>query len=521
MKKFHKLTISVAAGCLMFLTPTGTAEMAFSDSGADTVYQQTADYNIAVPLITGVARREMPAPDVNTSCWVEFGYISSMDKRFIASNKLLYNQLEEYNNELRADADQRFAGFLTVIEDLRARHNTVEQEFFYNNKVSVRRADLRALSLLRTDSIYKGGARPMDTVQTTVFDTATGEKLQLSDVSTDIPMLLNRAKNALYAGTNATGITYYNLENCFAELAKKDPSELKWTLDYQGITFWFNPGEIAGEEFGVLSATVFFFGNESLFADNYRQVPSEYLWSFDNSTWCSFDDSAVIYRLEVGCVPGDGAWDKPFIAVGDKVYSYDQFECDSVKPMLFHSKVGTGLFLDLKAGDYHSLTGFAFRNDRPELLWVMNNTEPAHYGVALEHDFTEVLSRPDEMVLDTQINPLSTTRGRRKYAAYGAGMPQPLDNFYQLTRTVRLTLKEALTVEMLDESDPAKPAVSTETLPAGTVLIVERTDNESYVDARILSDGRYCRIKAELTSWPQMVNGREAAYIFEGISYSS
>ncbi len=135
--------------------------------------------------------------------------------------------------------------------------------------VQVRRADSIAVSIL--EDYANENSRAFAGYN---YDTENGKLLALSDVVTDIAKIPEIVETVIMSRIGEeepfgkTSITDY---------FKNTPEEdITWVLDYNGITFYFNPGAVAPTNFGIQIATVTFAQYPELFKEKYTAVPNAY-----------------------------------------------------------------------------------------------------------------------------------------------------------------------------------------------------------------------------------------------------
>lgn len=154
------------------------------------------------------------------------------------------------------------------------------QEFLNNSEsfstyvstldVQVRRADSVALSVL--EDYATESYRSFNSLN---YDTESGALLALSDVVKDIEKLPAIVEKEV---TSRMWQGEFNGETAIPEYFKNTPEDdLTWVLDYNGITFYFNPGGIAPTNFGIQTATVTFAQYPDLFNEKYIAVPDAYI----------------------------------------------------------------------------------------------------------------------------------------------------------------------------------------------------------------------------------------------------
>ncbi len=140
--------------------------------------------------------------------------------------------------------------------------------------VQIRRADSTAVSYL-TDSYLVYGSINGRFLQGTTFDTASGKQLTLGDIITDMSRIPEIVKNEL-AGYTWTGDFF--TETAVEDYFRDTPEDgFVWTLDYNGVTFYFGNNTLAETGEGCLAATVSFAAYPELFSEKYMAVPASYI----------------------------------------------------------------------------------------------------------------------------------------------------------------------------------------------------------------------------------------------------
>ena len=137
--------------------------------------------------------------------------------------------------------------------------------------VQIRRADSVAVSLLSDSTLVYGNIHDRY-LNGTTYDTATGEELRLTDVVTDMSRIPAIVKRELTAHTwTGDFLSETAVEDYFRDTPVED---IRWTLDCNGVTFYFGNGDLAqlGRN-GQLAATVSFAEYPALFGEKYRTAP--------------------------------------------------------------------------------------------------------------------------------------------------------------------------------------------------------------------------------------------------------
>lgn len=114
------------------------------------------------------------------------------------------------------------------------------------------------------------------------YDTESGKLLALSDVVTDIAkipeivekVIMNRIGEEEPFGKTA-------IPDYFKNTSEED---IAWVLEYNGITFYFEPGTVSPTNFGIQTVTVTFAEYPDLFKGKYTAVPDAYAVSLPLSS---------------------------------------------------------------------------------------------------------------------------------------------------------------------------------------------------------------------------------------------
>jgi len=149
------------------------------------------------------------------------------------------------------------------------------ETYIFDLDVHVRRADSVAVSILHDSYDYYGFDSERRSFWGENFNTETGETIYLPDVVTDIDKLAEVVEAELYKSFGAD--TFYSdtaIENYFKDYGE-DGSH--WTLEYNGVTIYFDDGDIAGSGVGDISVTIEFEKYPELFKEKYKNTPDAYI----------------------------------------------------------------------------------------------------------------------------------------------------------------------------------------------------------------------------------------------------
>ena len=140
--------------------------------------------------------------------------------------------------------------------------------------VQIRRADSAVVSYLSDSRVVYGGINGRY-LHGTTYDSITGKQLMITDVIKDMSSIPAIVKKELISHTWTGDFTS---ETAVEDYFRNTPEDgLAWTLDYNGVTFYFASGDVAELEDGRLAATVTFAEYPELFNEKYMTVPESYI----------------------------------------------------------------------------------------------------------------------------------------------------------------------------------------------------------------------------------------------------
>lgn len=207
--------------------------------------------------------------------------------------------LSEIAGMLSRSVDDEADNILSFIKEMGMLDGDIEN---FETQVStsdaqVRRADSVVFSLL-TDS-YSDYAFIDDFrgLWGSNYDVQTGKELILTDVILDmdpIPdIVLKELNRHIWAGD------LYS-ETVVAEYFKNTPMDgIRWSLDYNGVTFYFGADELSDMSSGGMSATVSFAEYPELFNEKYMNIPTAYMvrLPLDYSFFADLDKDGTLEEL--------------------------------------------------------------------------------------------------------------------------------------------------------------------------------------------------------------------------------
>ncbi len=428
----------------------------------------------------------------------------------------LENAFDAFNDEEISLAESTFEDLQGMVEELREYRDesfSLESE----NKLYIQRADANLVSFLEYGYIYSGGAHPSHYYLGYNYDPTTGEQLELTDVLTDVDALAE--------------ILYENLHEKYPDgmlwedslktvLEEYDVSYYQWTMDCQGITFWFSPYDIAAYAAGPLSAKIYFSEEPELFCEPYTDVPENYTVMLPKWLKLDFDltedDGKTDYVEIFDELDYYGSYYMFAVAVNDERYTDEINYAYEFEPYLVHTGGKNYIYYtSYSDGDYHMVSGIHI-NGTPEQIAQLSDTRPDYQYIETADNegmvYTDVINNPDHFSLATNFQLLGTRGAVADYQIDENGFLQKKDDNYTFTYGMDLT--SAIPLEMTDRTK-----AQTTTLPAGTVFTPLITDGETWVEL-LTEDGKIYRVTVDVSDWPYTVNGIPEEECFTDIMYA-
>ena len=393
----------------------------------------------------------------------------------------------------------------------------------------VNRADNRVLSLGKSGYDYWGGAHGTGYSTGCNYDARTGKELQIQDVVTDMDTFAGLVEAKVYESGLTRDDLFLDEEETLKDYILKAAADhtLNWEITNEGVTVWFNPYEISYYAAGMPSGSVSFSGYPEVFSDYYAETARTYVYAIEGldvsdidfdgdgkadelSVWASADEYGTYEALKVsvnGVETSKDIW----------AYSYD--------PYILHTADGKN-YLYVICGsdnDYRMLEVFDINGSSAVYVGEVNNcglraqlldSSSYLYG-------EELLTDPENFYLESRMEVLSTYSASRKYHVGADGMPVADEDFYQVDASTyewREPLTAKQDVPCMQVAEDGSVTAENAVIPAGTSLMLYRTDGSSLVDLKA-GDILY-RIEVDHSGWPYTINGVEEEEYFDGVMYA-
>ena len=355
-------------------------------------------------------------------------------------------KLEQLSGMVKNSMEDEFDNLLSFAKEVYPQNPENFETCLSTLDTQVRRADSAVVSLLSDSYSDYGNIRDFRGLHGSNFDTKTGKELKLSDVILDMSKVPEIVENELSSNMWTTDL--YS-ETAVADYFENTPEDgISWTLDYNGITFYFEAGAFAEEGAGRSTATIPFAGHPELFAEKYMEVPEAYMVNIplnssffadlnDDGDWEEFIVSGT-YDEYGGCYYDFGVYTKI-----DGSYYYEEYYAYDYHPYYVKTKAnGHFLYLfceeaeefnkcmslivlnladgeitkvgEMQAGPYYQQKGskledvFAVPTD-PEKLYLDDFEDPTRF-YTFDHGVYQSMEGPIEFTVGTDGMPVNLSQ---------------------------------------------------------------------------------------------------------------
>lgn len=376
------------------------------------------------------------------------------------------------------------------------------------------------VSWLEEEYVFSGGVHPDYFYKTTNLDSASGESIALSEVISDINLLPALLEEKITTKYNY--VTFGDLQEIFNSYSDKDYC---WTLDYQGITFWFSPYEIAPYSVGLLSTKILFDENDELFAEKFKSaLPDTYAVALPignalgQEIEFDLEDDGKSDVIYVGQTPDHTGSYYMFKAVVNGAEYLDEINyAYGFDAYLVHKDSKNYIYtVSYSDGAYNMFHALEINGDGIRQIAEMSGTQ---FNSDLVEDtpdtyvnYKPFFNNPKNFSLSTAIELLGNRDAIASYKTGDDGIPVMTDDFFDIGTDYSQTTRIPLEAMLLPEKEWT-------TLPAGTELWGMRTDAETYIDMKT-ADGKEVRFNIDVSGWSKKVNGMPEEECFDNIMYA-
>lgn len=406
----------------------------------------------------------------------------------------LSSALSIINSDMKAEVQETMNALKATYEA-----EVEEAEEFYDSfedKVSceISRADDYVLSWTNHYSGYTGGAHGYYSISGTSYNPQTGKQLALTDIiSTEsgLKKLLGEKLEAAYGD-----IFFSDVHDMIMDYTME---QFTWSMDYSGITFYFNPYELASFADGIQTVTLLYDDYPDMIDPKFSNTPDNYAIAMtEDMTYMADVDhdgtkETITYGLDYVTEEEYGFDYTPYILV------------DGEKLTCSMSDYSNNAYLIKSEGDFYVYVFHSIENDY-SILEIANlkskkvigsNYEYANYYMNCDWNYTEngdtttyrtdsiPFVNPENFEMSSTMDILSTYSGTKTYYVGKNGIPASDDEFYATDTSFLLQSLDFVPCSTVDEAGNVIEK-DAKLAPGKFVRIIRTTDNS--VDLVIAND---------------------------------
>lgn len=386
--------------------------------------------------------------------------------------------------------------------------------YVFENDMYLRRGDNQVLSVVTDNYEYVGGAHGGRYFNAYNFDVQTGEEIGLEDVIVD----KSKLAQSLASELNEKYWDFEYTEDYWLEMLEAyvsdEPMEFKpeftWTVDYDGVTFYFGNYELVAYAMGTQEVTLHYSEYPYLFNSRYfDSVEKTYVKNLTLEQWNADVDLNSDGQTDMISVTAEYDADHYCIEsytinVNNYGYTFDTHAFDLETYLV---KAGEENYLYVQQtseSDFQSVAVYRITPDRVEYvdqfdgdMWSFTNS--------------------DSFKIVRRVDLLGTYSIRVECHLGENGMPVVDSKAGDVNGIMTIYSTKEITADLIDKD--GKLLGESYTFPAGSAFTFKRTDGASFVDMQVNYD-QYCRFYVT-PGWPVTVNGMDAMECFEELFYAS
>ncbi len=488
--------------------PSSSEEESAESAKEDVAPEEDKDDDATVPLIPLKSMDYIDRADGRSVLfYAKYDLLSLGDSadEFLKLQKVLDFQNTDMKERMEKEADDAEPDAKAFRDD-----TEIEEPFYDVSRLFVKRADKEIFSYIKDFENYYGGVHGTNGCGGFNYYTATGEEIPLSDVIADTDRLKGVLADKLKK--KYPDIDWFeDLNGVFSQYGD-DGYPYNWVLGNRGITFAFNPYEIAAYAYGQQFVTIDYDEEPGLFTGKIKKNEGSFVEAFDLFQDVSvFNEFGEIKSLNVDAeydydsygYPGDYPIKSITINYDGKSLTDSDFPVSYAfqhNMYVVHTEEGRNLlYIDCyQEDDHHSIASYELGEDGIKRLgetyggfYVSSSwdSEGGWRPAAFDQNRFGLLSGTDM---------LSTVSIFSYYKVGSDGMPEALSDYYTILSDITLKSTKPIMAEFLGvakDLSPDAPEVNerkgeVKKLPPGTGFKLWRTDAEAYVDCIVKENGK-------------------------------
>ncbi|MCR4753915.1 MAG: DUF3298 and DUF4163 domain-containing protein [Lachnospiraceae bacterium] len=457
-----------------------------------------------------------------------------------------YPELAKSLKELDDDIFEEFDKTMGSLKEETGKEYELQTDHEYwvpyedNERVSVRRADSKVVSLFFPFDAYSGGAHGIYGNACATFDTVTGEKIMLSDVlksTDDLNSIIKESIEEQYADDLDMfydldeSLSFYSADADPAEFNPDGPIGFTWAFSGEGVEIYFGPYSLASYAMGEQTVLIRYDEHPDLIDEKYMPEAlnegfidhfGKYCYRYDVDNDGEIDAigidpimnsdnseyvNAKIYVNDQEAMVGEGDYDLPFPEEAEGYYVHT----DDGRNYLY--------LVCATYSDFYDIYVFDLNSGKP----VKSGYEccPSFY---IDYDQKTDIARhfflydPDNMKIADRFDVITTFSAFKSYHIGPNGMPETDDEEYTIYNTggwEPVKCIQSFEATYVNDDGEEEPY----TINRGESFTFTATDGKTYLDT-VISDGTPIRLYFEGHGNDLTINGYPAEDIFKELMYS-
>ena len=398
--------------------------------------------------------------------------------------------------------------------------------------VHVHRADAGIFSYLGASESYWGGVHGDYGYGGYTYDTQTGRELKLGDLVKDIPAMGELVIEKLQSDYDEQ-IFFESYEDTIREYfsgeESEDSPEVAFTVEPDGISFWFGPYDLAAYASGMQFVHICFDEAPELFDSRCtKNTQEEYAIEMADYLPLKVDleqNGTVDEVLVWGDMNEYGEYDSLHVTVNGKDTEAENAYFYTMRPVYIRAQGHDILMVDTTTdNDYRIMYTFTLWDNGAVFDSEENNAFasqiPSRFGEDYDGFWRSLPVDPSNFCMWCRYDLLSTTSARRWYGIGPDEILEPKTEYYEIGNDYFvLTAKMDLVFDRVDASLD-KVVEKDVTVPEGTELRFFRSDLETYTDMKDDAGNIYRVRMDDKDGWPPTIRGHEIMDCFDGIIFA-
>ena len=404
--------------------------------------------------------------------------------------------------------------------------------YSYYSETALKRFDDKAVSILKVQNGFFGGAHPDYVFDTINLDPETGKEYVLSDIIKDKDELDKILINKLEG--EYPDVEFFDLKDTLKDfhmdITGAGDEELEYayefTLDPDGICFYFDPYGISAYAYGDQVVKITYDEAPDLFKRDFA-MDGGYISYFPSFYTACYDlhSDGVVERMSAyqSDYEENDMYTSLSVTLDDNETTVSDTESFNMVSALVHTDDKKDYMYLITQGmdDYRTLYVIDMNGEKPN---EGGNVSQSYRWFKVDDYYGEERPvDPDDLHMATRMDMLSTYEAGFECEIDDKGMPEKADDYYTIPEnSYVLKSKEDLNTTTVDEN--GKEVDSNLTVPAGQYYMLYRTDGKKFVDAKLAS-GEIVRLyltKTKKEDYGYDVNDQYWEFdLFETLYYAS